>query len=162
MSEETKKTHLPGEPATVSAAAAATGGIDAGNFIETDIDNELMRFNSDDTPLMNLMLKAKRVKVSSPEVDHYMIDEPRSFVVTSDKIPGGTAQSVLYLDAADQSLLRPCTTLLLPEIDGYDISGSTLTPGKALMLYVVGIDNATNNPVVRPVNGKKENSAEVI
>lgn len=50
MSEETKKTHLPGEPATVSAAAAATGGIDAGNFIETDIDNELMRFNSDDTP----------------------------------------------------------------------------------------------------------------
>lgn len=62
-------TQYPGQPATVSSAAEATGGLDAGNFIESDIDDELFSFNSDDTPLMNLMLKAKRVKVNSPEVD---------------------------------------------------------------------------------------------
>ena len=70
--------HQPGSPATVSADAEATGGISAGNFIESEIDEELLRFNSDDTPLMNLMLRAKRVKVNSPEVEHYMIDEPTS------------------------------------------------------------------------------------
>lgn len=162
MSEEIKKTHLPGEPATVSAAAAATGGIDAGNFIETDIDKELVRFNSDDTPLMNLMLQAKRVKVSSPEVDHYMIDEPRSFVVTASQVAGNVSQTVLPLDTADQSLLRPCTTLLLPEVDGYDVSGANPTPGRALMLYVASIDPTTNFPVVRAVNGMKDDSSDEI
>lgn len=162
MSEEIKKTHLPGEPATVSAAAAATGGIDAGNFIETDIDKELVRFNSDDTPLMNLMLQAKRVKVSSPEVDHYMVDEPRSFVVTASQVAGNVSQTVLPLDTADQSLLRPCTTLLLPEVDGYDVSGANPTPGRALMLYVASIDPTTNFPVVRAVNGMKDDSSDEI
>ncbi|MCM1505348.1 MAG: hypothetical protein NC127_09145, partial [Muribaculum sp.] len=76
-------TQVPGEATTVSAAAEATGGIAAGNFIEPDIDDELYRFNSDDTPLMNLMLKAKRVKVNSPEVEHFMIDEARSHVIVA-------------------------------------------------------------------------------
>lgn len=66
-----------GQAATVTGAAEASGGLTAGNFIDTDVDNELLRFNNEDTPLMNLMLKAKRVRVNSPEVDHYMIDEPR-------------------------------------------------------------------------------------
>ena len=57
--------------ATVSNVANATGGIDAGNLMESDIDAQLFRFNNEDTPLMNLMLRAKRVKVNSPEVDHY-------------------------------------------------------------------------------------------
>ncbi len=61
-------TQVPGAPAAVSAAAEATGGIATGTFVESDIDDELFRFNSDDTPLMNLMLRAKRVKVNSPEV----------------------------------------------------------------------------------------------
>ena len=77
------QTQAGGAPATVSGAAEATGGVDAGNFVEVDIDEELFKFNSDDTPLMNLMLRAKKVKVDSPEVDHYMIDEPRSSVRTS-------------------------------------------------------------------------------
>ncbi|MDE5925061.1 MAG: hypothetical protein K2G75_07040, partial [Muribaculaceae bacterium] len=75
---------------TVSNAAELTGGIQPGNFIETDIDEQLFRFNSDDTPLMNLMLRAKRVKVNSPEVDHFMIDEPAPYVTTSEVV---TAQS---------------------------------------------------------------------
>ena len=74
-------TQAPGAAATVSNLAAASGGIAPGHLVETDIDEELFRFNSDDTPLMNLMLRAKRVKVNSPEVEHYMIDEPRSMIL---------------------------------------------------------------------------------
>ena len=52
-----------GAATTVSSVAGATGGIDAGNLVERDLDQELFKFKSDDTPLMQLMLKAKKVKV---------------------------------------------------------------------------------------------------
>ncbi|MCH5214372.1 MAG: hypothetical protein J1E97_04205 [Muribaculaceae bacterium] len=160
MSEKLN-TQLPGQPATVSSAANATGGLDAGNFIDTAIDDELFRFNSDDTPLMQLMLKAKRVKVDSPEVDHYMIDEPVAELTTTEDLDGGTrTQAPLPLDARDQNVPRANTTLLLPDIDGYDAAGERATPGKPLMLFVTGHDTVTNNPVVRAVNGEKENPSD--
>lgn len=154
-------TQVPGSAATVSASAEATGGIAAGNFVEPDIDDELFRFNSDDTPLMNLMLKAKRVKVNSPEVDHFMIDEARSMVTTAEAVkPSQQMQVALPLVAADQSIPRPYTTLLVKGVDGYDANGSESTPGKELMLFVTGYDPTTNNPVVRAVNGPKDNPTD--
>ncbi|MDE6637497.1 MAG: hypothetical protein K2K32_04585 [Muribaculaceae bacterium] len=149
------KTIIPGKPATVSALANATGGIDAGNFVEPDIDQQLFRFNSDDTPLMNLMLRAKRVKVSSPEVDHYMIDEPKSTLTTTSNFVGGKAQEVLQLQPGEENLPREYTTLLVKGVDGYEPDGKTRTPGKSLMLFVVGHDAATGGPIVRAVNGVK-------
>lgn len=149
-------TQGPGLAATVSNAAEETGGISAGSFIENEIDEELFRFNSDDTPLMNLMLKAKRVKVNSPEVEHYMIDEARSQITVSDGVTESNKMQVtLPLVAQDQNLPRPYTTLLVKGVDGYDASGTYRTPGKELMLFVVAVDPTTNNPVVRAVNGWK-------
>lgn len=154
-------TQYPGQPATVSSAAEATGGLDAGNFIESDIDDELFSFNSDDTPLMNLMLKAKRVKVNSPEVDHFMIDEPRSFVTLSNTMrQTDSMQGVLPLRSSDQALPRPYSTLLVKGVDGYSADGATKTAGKELMLFVTGYDPTTNNPVVRAVNGPKTSAAD--
>ena len=107
-------TLMPGMPATVGAVADATGGIDAGNFIDADVDGELLRFNSEDAPLMNLMLCAKRVKVNSPEVDHYMLDEPGASVVTTGACGGGTlSQTILPLSSADQLVPRANCTLLV-------------------------------------------------
>lgn len=154
-------TQVPGQAASVSAAAEATGGVNAGNYIESDIDEELFRFNSDDTPLMNLMLRAKRVKVNSPEVDHYMIDEARSVITLSQKMEAVNAmQGILPLEAADQAIPRPYATLLVKGVDGYDAEGRRKTPGKDLMLFVVGFDTGTNNPVVRAVNGPKANASD--
>lgn len=152
-------TIIPGEAATVSALANATGGIEAGNFVEADIDQQLFRFNSDDTPLMNLMLRCKRVKVNSPEVDHYMIDEPKSTLTVAQKLTGGQAQEVLHLMAGEENLARQYTTLLVKGVDGYDREGKKPTPGKSLMLFVTGHDANSGNPVVRAVNGMR-NSPE--
>ena len=148
--------HVAGTAVTVSASADASGGINAGNFIDTAVDDELFRFNSEDTPLMNLMLKSKRVTVNSPEVDHYMIDEAKSCVYTTSDC-GGTVRAfaTLSLDESDANSIRPYTTLLVKEIDGYDPDGKNLTPGKDLMLFVTGQDPASGCPVVRAVNGKK-------
>lgn len=157
MAEEIKQNQ---QAVTVSSIAEATRGIDAGHFIDVDIDEQLFRFNSDDTPLMNLMLKAKRVKVNSPEVDHYMIDEPSATMKTIASVRGnGAMQANLPLDPSQQNLARPYSTLLVNGVNGYDEAGAEQTPGKWLMLFVLGHDTATNNPVVRAINGPKTNSA---
>ena len=147
--------HIPGESTTVSSVANATGGIGTGSIIDNDIDNELFRFNSEDTPLMNLMLRAKKVKVNSPEVEHFMIDEPRSTVTTIAPCGGNSMPlATLPLSTMDQMTPRANCTLLVNGIDGYDSETNRPTPGKSLMLYVTGRDNATGNPIVRAVNGE--------
>lgn len=155
------ETQLPGKSTTVSNAAGATGGIGAGNFITSDIDKDLFEFHKDDTPLMQLMLHAKTVNVNSPEVDHYMIDEPRSEVVTSEKLTKTTNRTaVLPLETEDQDIPAEYGTLLVKGVDGYTEDGQTKTPGKDLMLLVVGKDTVSNNPVVLAMNGPKNNKTD--
>lgn len=152
---------VPGAPTTVSGVAGATGGVGPGNLVQSDLDQELYKFKSDDTPLMQLMLKARKVKVNSPEVEHYMIDEPRSSVTTTTNVTAGTAkQFVLPLLANDAEIPRPYGTLIVKGVDGYAEDGKTKTPGKDLMLFVTGQDPTTNNPIVRAVNGPKTNASD--
>ncbi len=141
----------------------ATGGIGAGNFIETDIDDRLFRFQSEDTPLMSLMLKARRVKVNSPEVDHFILDDQRSTLVTDSDVESDSNKMyfVLPLTARDQNVPREYHTLLVNGVPGYDDSGKGRTPGRDLMLFVIGRDTGTNNPVVRAVNGPKNSSTDM-
>lgn len=155
------QTQVPGAPTTVSGVAGASGGVGPGNLIQSDLDQELYKFKSDDTPLMQLMLNARKVKVNSPEVEHYMIDEPRSSVTSTTKVTAGTAkQFVLPLLANDAEIPRPYSTLLVKGVDGYAADGKTKTPGKDLMLFVTGQDPTTNNPIVRAVNGPKANTTD--
>lgn len=153
---------LPGQPSSVSGLANATGGVNAGNLIESDVDLQLFRFNTDDTPLMNLMLRAKKVKVNSPEVDHYMIDEPKSTLTVVADFAGGRTQTVLSLANGEQNLPRQYTTLLVKGVDGYDRDGKTPTPGKSLMLFVTGHDANSGNPIVKAVNGSKNSPDEEV
>lgn len=155
------QSQAPGNPTTVSSVAGATGGIAPGNLVETDIDEQLFRFQSEDTALMSLMLKAKKVKVNSPEVEHFMIDEQRSTLTTDTAVAkSNAAQFVLPLTSSDQNIPRDYHTLLVPDVDGYTPDGKTVTPGKCLMLFVTGRDTTTDNPVVRAVNGPKANETD--
>lgn len=151
------QTQAPGTATTVTSVADATGGIDGtANLIQADLDEELFKFHSDDTPLMQLMLKAKKVKVDSPVVQHYMIDEPRSCIIVDTAVAAGNAkQFILPLLSEDQSLPAAYGTLLCKGVDGYEADGKTKTPGKDLMLFVVGTDATTGNPICYAVNGPK-------
>lgn len=154
-------TQLPSQAATVSAAAGGTDGVGAGNFIETDIDEDLFKFSSDDTPLMNLMLKAKKVKVASPIVQHYMLDESRCNVTVSKAVTASTGQTaILSLSAEDQQIPQPYDTIIVRNVDGYDSKGNK-TPGKDLMLFVSGRDESSSNPIVRAMNGPKDSESDM-
>lgn len=155
------QTQVPGQPATVTSLAESTGGINDGNLVQPDIDAQLFKFKSDDTPLMQLMLKAKTVTVNSPEVEHYMIDEPKSHFFTNAEVKedGQKQFFVLPLDAADMQIPQEYGTLLVKNVDGYDAEGKNPTPGKDLMLFVTGSNE--NGPVVRAVNGKKNAGSDM-
>lgn len=153
------QTQVPGQSSTVSGLADASGGIAPGNLVETDIDEQLFRFQSEDTALMSLMLKAKKVKVASPEVEHYMIDEQRATLTVNTAVAAGSGNSfILPLESNDQQIPRDYHTLLVCGVNGYEADGSTATPGKDLMLFVTGRDAATGNPVCRAVNGPKSSA----
>ncbi len=156
-------TQVPGATTTVSNVAANTGGIAPGNVITADIDEQLFQFQSEDTALMSLMLRARREQVSSPEVMHYMIDEQRSTFATTAEVGASSAsQFTLPLAAADQNIPRVGHTLLLRGVDGYTEDGSAVTPGKDLMVYVKGVNTDNNNPVVVAINGPKTNKTDMV
>lgn len=144
----------PNGAATVSNLANATGGIGAGNLVEQDIDDILLQLNGDETPLMTMMLKAKKVNVKSPEVQHYMIDEMRSTLTVGSSsatvADGGTFK--LTLASGDQGLARECQTLMVDGVRGYNAAGTAMT-NQNLMLYVVGHSSESNNPVCMCING---------
>ena len=149
---------LAGNPTTVSGVAAATGGIAPGNLIETDIDDQIFRFRSEDTALMSLMLKSKKVKVNSPEVEHFMIDEQRSTLTVTTAVAEGTgAYFVLPLAAKDQNLVTAYTTLLVNGVNGF--VGREATAGKWLMLFCTGQYDTQGNPIVRAINGPKDETS---
>ena len=156
-----KETQLNNQATTVDGVAAASGGIGAGNLMEVDVDEELFNFESDDTPLMGLMLKAKTVNVKSPIVQHYMIDEEVSKVITNAKVTASSQnQAILPLDQNDQKVVKLYSTIHLRGVDGYSGDGSAKTPGEDLMLYVTGTDTASGNPIVRAVNGPRANKTD--
>ena len=134
------ESQLPGQATTVSGIAEATGGIGDGNQIETWIDDELTKTEgAENAPLMYLMLKARRRKVTSPEIKHAIIDEERSTLVTTAAVAANTsAESFkLPLSADDMKIPRQCMTLSVKGVSGYDMNG-VATPGIDLTLYVVG------------------------
>lgn len=152
-------TQLPGQPTTVSAAAEA-GGMGGDGFIQHSIDDQIMKWRGDLTPLMTLAGLTRTVPVESPIVDHYMMDEPRHTIHTSEATEATTVQTlVLKLVSEDTEIPRTYQLLMVVGVNGYD--GETETPGKPLQLYVTGKDTTTGMPIVRATNGKKKNKTDV-
>ena len=150
------QTQAGNQPTTVSGAAEVTGGVNGGNFIEPDIDDELFQFSSDDTPLMNLMLKAKKVQVNSAEVDHFSIDEPTAIVTVA-----GVTNEKIQLIPSDKMKVHAYDVLSVMGVEGYTYgeSGGNIThstSGRPLQLFVASVDD-DDEFTVKTINGVKTN-----
>ncbi|MCD8266939.1 MAG: hypothetical protein LUC33_07285 [Prevotellaceae bacterium] len=148
-------TQLGQQATTVSGLSEASGGIGAGQLFESAIDEKIYRFKSDDTPLMQMMMMAKTVKVNSPVVDHYQFDEPQAMVTTIAEVEAGKNRASLPLASGEGSILPPYSTLSCIGVDGYDQTGQTVTAGQWLMLFVTGVSTDTGYPIVSAVNGPR-------
>lgn len=151
-----QETQLPGQATTVDGIGGGVGdGLD--HLSQVDIDEGIVRFKSNVTPLMTLMMKSKNVPVTSPEVAHFMIDEARSTVTTTEQVEYNAhlQQFALPMGPADAPLCLLYKTLLCRGVDGYDETGQTKTPGMPLMLYIIGRNTDTGYPIVRAINGQR-------
>lgn len=149
-------TQLPGQATTVDGVGGGVGeGLD--HLSQVAIDEGIVRFKGNITPLMTLMMKSKKVTVDSSEVAHYMIDEARTKVAVSEQVEENTGkqQFPLPMTAADAALCLPCKTLLCRGVNGYLPDGKTETPGLPLMLYIIGRNDDTGYPIVRALNAFK-------
>jgi len=148
------QTQVGNQPTTVSGAAEADGGIGMENLIQVDIDDELFKFSSDDTPLMNLMLKAKKVAVQSAEVDHYSIDEPTAMVTVAEHVSG--TQRIKLVEA-DRMKIHAYDVLSVVGVEGYkgSTSGSDVAKsGRPLQLFVTQVYDE-DEITVKAINGVK-------
>lgn len=136
-------------------------GIDAGESKEVGFDVELFNFESEATPLLSLMLRAKHIDVSSRIVDNYAFaDVDISTVKTVAKVEGGSGTSfILPLSEMDKPYVSTYSTLRVRGVKGYTDDGSEETPRIDLQLYVVGKDEK-GNPIVRCVNGFRQNPTD--
>lgn len=161
------QTQAGNQPTTVSGAqnVAPAGttptpnAMSAGGFIEPDIDDQLFQFSSDDTPLMNLMLKAKKVTVNSPEVDHYSIDEPTAMVTVAENVTSGNK---IKLVTADKMKIHAYDVLSVVGVSGYtgNTSDSNVAEtGRPLQLFVTKVDD-DDEFTVKAINGIKSSATD--
>lgn len=155
------------QPTTVSGAqnVAPSGSVptpnamNAGGFIEPDIDEELFKFSSDDTPLMNLMLKAKKVTVNSPEVDHYSIDEPTAMVTVAENVSSGNK---IKLVTADKMKIHAYDVLSVVGVEGFtgnSTDSNIAQSGRPLQLFVTQV-NDDDEFTVKAINGIKSSASD--
>ncbi|MGN1228510.1 MAG: hypothetical protein ACI4T5_02490 [Prevotella sp.] len=151
-------TQLPGSATTVGSAAAA-GGMGGDGLIQHSVDEQIMQWRGDLTPLTTLASMTRTVEVNSPIVDHYMMDEPRHTIHTSDQMDATTGSTlVLKLVDEDAEIPRTYQILVVMGVNGYNVDKET--PCKPLQLIVTGRDTATGMPIVRATNGKKKNATD--
>ena len=151
-------TQQPGAATTVGNAAEA-GGMGGDGLIQHSVDEQIMKWRGDLTPLSTLAAMTRTVEVSSPIVDHYMMDEPRHTIHTAGATEATTGNTlVLNLVAEDADIPRTYQLLIVMGVNGYD--GENETPGRPLQLYVTGRDTATGMPIVRATHGNKKTKTD--
>lgn len=153
-------TQLAGEATTVSNAREA-GGTGEDSFVQADIDDDIFLIATDETVLDGLMRKAKKkMVVSGFEVDHYLIDERKSFAETTKQYDAATEeQAAIEVAAGDRSLFQDYGTVIAKGVNGYTEDGQTPIEGQDLMLFIVGKDSS-KNPVMMAVNGPKTEATD--
>ena len=146
-----------GEASTVSNLS------EMGDLVEADIDNMITNIASDESVVDTIKRRVKRqVRVTSFEVDHYMIDDKRSKAYTNAKYDGaGKAdRAIIPFSGADGKIFQEYYTAICKGVNGYDATGQIELPGVDLMLFFVGKDSTTNAPIAMAVNGPKVNASD--
>lgn len=149
-------TRANGEAATVSNIGEIS------DIIEPDVDDRITQIASEEAIIDTIKRKVRRQeRVTSFEVDHYMIDEKRSKAIVNKSCGGGSSIRVkLEFDEADRSIFQPYRTVLMKGVNGYDPTGQTELPGNDLMVFIVGKDSSDESPIAIAVNGPKTSASD--
>ncbi|MBR3976194.1 MAG: hypothetical protein IKJ95_00015 [Bacteroidaceae bacterium] len=150
--------HGPGEATTVSNAREL-----GSEFIDTDVDDQIIGIASDESVIDTIKRKIRRqVRVSSFEVDHYLIDDKRSKAYTNETYTGinATRAEIPFSTTGERKIFQEYYTAICKGVNGYDATGQIELHGVDLMLFFVGKNSTTEAPIAMAVNGPKVNASD--
>lgn len=138
----------------INATTTATEtAINSEELLLDTIDEKVTKVRPHDAVLDTIARQIKDVKHSNNQtVRHYAIDVLNVTAKKTGDYAGGDAQIALITNAND--IFANDQTILVKGIPGYLEDQTTADPENDLMLYVMGKDSS-NNPLVVPINGKK-------
>ena len=150
-------TQVPGAAATVSNVAEA-----GGELIQPEIDEDITKIASDENVLDTIKRRVTRqIQVNSFEVDHYMIDEKRTFGTSTADVTAGDANTfAITMSGTDAKLFSEYRTAMVLGVNGYEKDGKTKSAA-SLMLYCVGV-NDNGMPKFMAINGPKSNERDEV
>lgn len=142
-----------GEATTVSNMSEA-----ADDLIQPEIDEDITKIASDESIIDTIKRRVKRqVRVTSFEVDHYMIDEKPHSAKSSKAATGGSQYAVVEFSGQEGKLFPEFSTAMAIGVKGYDPTGQTQVE-ENLVVFCTSTQN--NNPQFMAVNGPKTNSTD--
>lgn len=147
-----------GEATTVSNAREL-----GENLIDADVDDQIIGVASDESIIDTIKRKIRRqVRVSSFEVDHYLIDDKRSKAYTNETYTGinATRAEIPFSTTGERKIFQEYYTAICKGVNGYDSTGQIELPGVDLMLFFVGKNSTTEAPIAMAVNGPKVNASD--
>lgn len=147
-----------GEATTVSNASEL-----GTNLIDADVDDQIVGIASDESVIDTIKRKIRRqVRVSSFEVDHYLIDDKRSKAYTNETYTGikATRAEIPFSTTGERKIFQEYYTAICKGVNGYDPTGQIELPGVDLMLFFVGKNSTTEAPIAMAVNGPKVNATD--
>ena len=134
------------------------------DIIAEDIDEDISKFRPDFFPIDTIARRAARKrKMSNYVVKHFHIDSQRISCATNAEHSEATSKKrvTLPIEDTDGHIFQVYDTINVRGVDGYAADGSTPTPGKDLMLFVVAEDSSSGLPVCIAINGKKQSPSDV-
>ena len=147
-----------GEATTVSNAREL-----GENLIDADVDDQIIGVASDESIIDTIKRKIRRqVRVSSFEVDHYLIDDKRSKAYTNETYTGinATRAEIPFSTTGERKIFQEYYTAICKGVNGYDSTGQIELPGVDLMLFFVGKNSTTEAHIAMAVNGPKVNASD--
>lgn len=117
------------------------------SLLLNEIDERIVKIRPMATPIDQLSRWAGARNCGSMIVDYYSVDTPATEASLSIAIVEDDSTQELVISTSNDKMFRPTETILVPEVECYDIKGNSTGP---LVLYV--IDNDSDGLTVMALN----------
>ena len=147
---------VAGDNNRTQSQAIMEGELQDFDYYQKQINKHIVEMKLESCPIDQILRSASKTNKSSDiRVQYYQIGQ-RPIMTTLDTAVSETSSgNATAIDPVNNSCFDSMDTIIFPEIQGYLEDGVTRDTLKPLMVRVVGRQDATLNPVVIAVNGKK-------
>ena len=147
---------VAGDNNRTQSQAIMEGELQDFDYYQKQINKHIVEMKLESCPIDQILRSASKTNKSSDiRVQYYQIGQ-RPIMTTLDTAVSETSSgNATAIDTVNNSCFDSMDTIIFPEIQGYLEDGVTRDTLKPLMVRVVGRQDATLNPVVIAVNGKK-------